>query len=351
MLLVLIRALFVLLSASIGVHFANTLNQTGVHAWMPMAAFFGTLLAAIIIVIADMLTRRKDISGISAVYIGLVVGLLLSYLLELAMEPTLGVLIGDSPTRPIIGLGLVAVLCYLTVSVIVQTKNDFRFVIPYVEFAKEIKGNKPLLLDTSVIIDGRIADICETKIVDNTLVVPRFVLQELQNIADSADKLRRNRGRRGLDMLNRLQSSDKVEIQMHDGKLPEAEEEIRQVDHRLVMLAKKLQAKVVTTDYSLNKIARLHGVEVININDLANAMKPVVLPGESMQVKLIKAGEEAGQGVGYLEDGTMVVAEQGRDHIGEEVTLTVTSVLQTSAGRMIFGRLDGRQGDGRRGRR
>ena len=338
MLLVLVRALFILSAASIGVHFANTLNQTGVPAWLPMVAFFGTVLGGIVIVVVDMLLRRKNIGSISAVYIGLVVGLILSYLLQMALEPTLGVLLGTNPARPVVSLALVATLCYLTVSLIIQTKNDFRFIIPYVEFAKEMKGNKPLLLDTSVIIDGRIADICETKIIDNVLVVPRFVLQELQNIADSADKLRRNRGRRGLDMLNRLQSSDKVEIQMHDGKLPDVED-IRQVDHRLVMLGKKLSAKVVTTDYSLNKIARLHGVEVINVNDLANAMKPVVLPGESMSVKLIKAGEEAGQGVGYLEDGTMVVAEQGRDHIGDEVTLTVTSVLQTSAGRMIFGRL------------
>ena len=197
---------------------------------------------------------------------------------------------------------------------------------------------KPFVLDTSAIIDGRIADICETRALDNTIVVPRFVLQELQSIADSADKLRRNRGRRGLDILNRLQANKLLDIQIHDAESAEVAA-TKAVDQKLVLLAKELGGKVVTNDYNLNKIARIQGVDVVNLNDLANALKPVVLPGEGMSVKLIKAGEEPGQGVGYLDDGTMVVAEQGRSYIGREVQLTVTSVLQTSAGRMIFGRI------------
>src|SRR6185312_13601813 len=178
-----------------------------------------------------------------------------------------------------------------------------------------------------------------TRVIDQPMVVPRFVLQELQSIADSSDKLCRNRGRRGLDILNRLQKSPGIEVRIHDTELPELAG-IREVDQKLVILAKHLGGKVVTNDYNLNKIARLQGVEVINLNDLANAMKPIVLPGEALQVKLIKRGEEHGQGVGYLDDGTMVVAEQGAYHLGETVRLTVTSVLQTSAGRMIFGRID-----------
>src|ERR1043165_8008684 len=195
------------------------------------------------------------------------------------------------PTR----LLITSLFCYICVSTLVQTKEDFRFIIPYVEFSKQVKGNRPLVLDTSVIIDGRSADICDTRIIDNKMIVPRFVLQELQGIADSSDKLRRNRGRRGLDILNRLQKSTGVEVKIHDAEVPELAG-IREVDQRLVVLAKHLGGKVVTNDYNLNKVARLQGVDVINLNDLANAMKPIVLPGEGLTVKLIKRGEEPGQG-------------------------------------------------------
>jgi uncharacterized protein YacL len=228
---------------------------------------------------------------------------------------------------------------FMCVSFVMQTKDDFRFVIPYVEFSKESKGPKALLLDTSVIIDGRIADIAETNILDSELIVPRFVLAELQAIADSDDKLKRNRGRRGLDVLNKLQGSGKIDIRIMDTHVA-AVDDAADVDAKLVALARHLEARVVTNDYNLNKVAQLRKVDVININDLANALKPIVLPGETLAVKMIKPGEEPGQGVGYLEDGTMVVAEQGRDHLGREIVITVTSVLQTSAGRMIFGKLD-----------
>jgi uncharacterized protein YacL len=207
-----------------------------------------------------------------------------------------------------------------------------------VEFAKEVKGLKPYVLDTSVVIDGRIADIVETRVIDNQLIMPQFVIAELQAIADSGDKLRRNRGRRGLDILNRLRSDPKVDLMIYDRELPEFAGQ--PVDQKLVLLAKKLEGKVVTNDYNLNKVAKLHNVGVINLNDIANSLKPVFLPGEAVEVRIVKAGEEAGQGVGYLEDGTMVVIEGGRDRIGEQVNAIVTSVLQTSAGRMVFGRLD-----------
>src|SRR5581483_7423930 len=204
-------------------------------------------------------------------------------------------------------------ICYICISTLLQTKDDFRFIIPYMEFSKEVKGARPLVLDTSVVIDGRIADVAEARVLDQPLVVPRFVLQELQGIADSSDKLRRNR----------VQKLPGIEVKIHDADLAELQG-IREVDQRLVVLAKHLGGKVVTNDYNLNKIARLQGVEVINLNDLANAMKPIVLPGESLTVKILKKGEEQGQGVGYLDDGTMVVAEQGGYHLGETVRLTVT---------------------------
>jgi uncharacterized protein YacL len=200
-----------------------------------------------------------------------------------------------------------------------------------------------------VIIDGRIADIAETKIVESELLLPRFVLNELQAVADSSDKLKRNRGRRGLDMLNRLQSNKKVDIKILDVEFsPDAQAE--DVDQKLVSFAQQVDGRVMTNDFNLNKVAQLRGVDVININELANALKPIFLPGERMSVRIVKPGEEPDQGVGYLEDGTMVVAGGGREHIGEDINITVTSVLQTSAGRMIFGKTDQAMSDLKRNR-
>jgi uncharacterized protein YacL len=252
----------------------------------------------------------------------------------------------------VIRVFITVVCCYITIATLLQTKDEFRFIIPYVEFSKQVKGGKALVLDTSVIIDGRIADLCDTRIVDNKLIVPRFVLQELQGIADSSDRMKRNRGRRGLDVLKKLQTNTKVELQMHDGNLAELRDlgkEVR-VDERLVLFAKAIGGSVVTNDFNLNKIAQLQGVDVINLNEIANALKTVALPGEIMQIKVVKPGDQLGQGVGYLDDGTMVVIEQGRQYIGTEVAMTVTSVLQTPAGRMIFGRVEGQKpgtGEGR----
>ncbi|MFO0959673.1 MAG: PIN domain-containing protein [Isosphaeraceae bacterium] len=340
MLLILIRALFVMVMAGLAGRMA-TLARPGdpIHPAIIFLAVMGLAIGSILV---DLLTPRKRIQTISAVYFGLIVGLILSYFLQLALEPTLAPLGGafPEPMRQAVLALLSIMICYVCVSTLLQTKDDFRFIIPYMEFSKEVKGARPLVLDTSVIIDGRIADVAEARVLDQPLLVPRFVLQELQGVADSSDKLRRNRGRRGLDILNRLQKMAGVEVRIQDTDLPELAG-VREVDQRLVILAKHLGSKVVTNDYNLNKIARLQGVEVINLNDLANALKPVVLPGELLTVKLLKRGEEAGQGVGYLDDGTMVVAEQAAHRIGDTIRLTVTSVLQTSAGRMIFGRLEG----------
>ncbi|MFD0615832.1 PIN/TRAM domain-containing protein [Paenibacillus sp. GCM10027629] len=195
------------------------------------------------------------------------------------------------------------------------------------------RGNEEhKILDTSVIIDGRIADICKTGFIEGTIVIPEFVLEELQHIADSSDLLKRNRGRRGLDILNKIQKELEVKVLIYEGDF----DEISEVDSKLVKLAKVLQGKVVTNDFNLNKVCELQGVSVLNINDLANAVKPVVLPGEEIIVQVIKDGKEHGQGVAYLDDGTMIVVEGGREYIGTTMEVLVTSVLQTSAGRMIF---------------
>jgi uncharacterized protein YacL len=188
------------------------------------------------------------------------------------------------------------------------------------------------VLDTSVVIDGRIADICETGFLDGTLVVPQFVLRELQQVADSSDSLKRNRGRRGLDILQRIQKMPHVQVQIVETDFPE----VREVDLKLIEVAKRLSGKIVTNDFNLNKVAQLRGVAVLNINELANSLKPVVLPGEVLRVSVLKEGKESGQGVAYLDDGTMVVVEQGKRAIGRTIEVTVTTVLQTTAGKMIF---------------
>src|SRR5262245_23897758 len=296
-----------------------------------------------LVLFTDLREKQKQITTISAIYFGLLLGLFLGWLFSMALAPLMAYLFHD-PRMPPIGRVVVTLIsCYVTISTLLQTKDEFRFIIPYVEFSKQVKGGRPLVLDTSVIIDGRIADVCDTRLIDTKLLVPRFVLQELQAIADSSDKLKRNRGRRGLDVLKRLQSNPKIELQMHDGNVPELRtgERIR-VDERLVILAKALGARVVTNDFNLNKIAQLQGVDVINLNELANALKTVALPGEYLLVRLVKRGDQIGQGVGYLDDGTMVVVEQGASLIGQEVSIVVTSVLQRPAGRMILGRPDQR---------
>jgi uncharacterized protein YacL len=335
MALVVLRFVFVMVAVGLGFQLINSGVLAGEYTYLPWLAFGGIILLALSVISLDMMVGRKQLDTVSAVYLGLIVGLFLTYVMRLAFS---SVLPEKMPLTQWASLVLGMILCYICISFLLQTKDDFRFIIPYVEFVKEIKGLKPYVLDTSVVIDGRIADVVETKILDNQLIMPRFVIAELQAIADSSDKLRRGRGRRGLDILNRLSNNTEVDFKVYDRELPEFAGQ--PVDQKLVLLAKYLQGKVVTNDYNLNKVARLHGVGVINLNDLANALKPIVLPGEALEVRIVKHGEEAGQGVGYLDDGTMIVVEGGREHINKNVKIAVTSVLQTSAGRMIFGRCD-----------
>jgi uncharacterized protein YacL len=338
MLLAILRLLFLLAMAGIGLLFGRTLAPPDEQLAIPqlplymMLAFMG---AAVVVIGLDVALRRKNISLVSAVFFGLVVGLVVTILLGPVVDITVWI---PEKAREPVKVGIAVLTSYLAISLILQTKADFRFIIPYIEFAKQQKGGRPLLLDTSAVIDGRIADVAETRFLDSPLVVPRFVLTELQAVADSTDRLKRNRGRRGLDILNRLQSMAHVDISIQES--PVAAKPGEGVDQMLVAMASSVSGRIVTNDFNLNKVAKVSGIEVINLNDLANALKPAFLPGETVEVTVIKLGQEGGQGVGYLEDGTMIVVEDGEKSIGQAVTITVTSVLPTSAGRIIFGRIE-----------
>lgn len=268
---------------------------------------------------------------------GLIVGLIIAYLIS---QPIFNLEIPYITVPAAVVLYLL--FGYLGLNVATKKREDFAGLtnlfkksaskedIVKVEYPKS--RIKPKVLDTSVIIDGRIADICRTGFMEGPLIIPEFVLEELQHIADSSDSLKRNRGRRGLDILNMIQKEIDIEVVIHEKDF----EDISEVDSKLLKLGQFLNGMVVTNDYNLNKVAEFHGVEVLNINELANAVKPVVLPGEEMIVQVIKDGKESGQGIAYLDDGTMIVVDGGRKHIGETLDVMVTSVLQTAAGRMIF---------------
>ena len=291
--------------------------------------------ALVVLIVMEFIFHSLSPRKLMAAIIGLLSGLILGHLVVIAYGSLeLGVF-----QR---GAWLVKPLIYhvigfaLTIFFIIN-HEDLTFLNKIMPIkTQENEGGIPYkILDTSVIIDGRIADICETGFLEGILVIPNFVLNELQMIADSADSIKRNRGRRGLDILNKMQKDQSVMVKISDMDFPE----IPEVDAKLVKLGKVMKGKIVTNDFNLNKVAEFHGVPVLNINQLSNALKPVVLPGEEMAVTLIKEGKDPNQAIGYLDDGTMVVVENGRRRLNEDVTVTVTSVLQTTAGRMIFTRL------------
>lgn len=336
MALLILRLVFLMVAVGVGVQLASSEQLPQYPTYLPALAFALVVVSAVGVIVADWLVKRKRLDVITSVYFGLIIGLFLTYVTKLALTPILppGVSFLSTYLPTVVGIAL----SYSCISVLLQTKDDFRFIIPYVEFQRKAKGIKPLVLDTSVIIDGRIADVVETRVIESQLVMPQFVIAELQHIADSGEKLRRNRGRRGLDVLNRMRSDKQVDLVVFDTELPEFEGQ--PVDQKLVLLAKHLDGKVVTNDFNLNKVAKVQNVGVVNLNELANALKPIFLPGEEVTVRVMKPGEETHQGVGYLEDGTMVVVENGREHLNEQITAQVTSVLQTNAGRMIFAKFD-----------
>jgi len=286
---------------------------------------------ALLVIGAEIVIERVALDALISAVIGAVLGLVTAQLLNWVTFQ-----LGSDKVFAFAQKGSLIshlVLSYLGMVLFVRKRSELELLDRdlIVKGAKK-KALATHLVDTSVLIDGRIADICETKFIYGTLVVPRFILQELQAVADSSDGAKRARGRRGMDILARLQENPEVPVRIFDKDYPD----IKEADSKLVALAKDLGAKVLTTDFNLNKIASLQGVTVLNVNDLANALKPVVLPGEIMNVFVLKEGKERDQGVAYLDDGTMVVVEEGRRAIGQKVHATVTSILQTSAGRMIF---------------
>jgi uncharacterized protein YacL len=275
--------------------------------------------------------RQLPAQELFAIIVGLIVGLLVAALLT----PVLGNL--PQPFGEIMPFVGALLFGYLgTAVMMVRQKDIFALIGTRLSDAGSTE-EKPVLLDTSVIIDGRIADISQTGFIPGTMLVPRFVLNELQHIADSPDALRRNRGRRGLDMLNRLKEESVVPVRVTDMDVPEA----HQVDDKLIMLAKNLRCPILTNDYNMNRVAQLQGVVVLNINELANAVKSVLLPGETISVKIIQEGKELGQGVGYLDDGTMIVVEEGRPYIGQTIPILVKKVLQKTEGRLVFAKPTG----------
>ena len=333
-LLYIIRGIFILVCAGAGLAAARIIAKENPDSFLAdpfMMVIFAMLLAFAAIVV-DVVMGKRTPAMLGAIFVGVIVAAVLTVFAAYAVSVLFPDVTADYYGRGATMLAWV-ILTYLSVTVILQTKDNFRFVIPYVEFHRQTRGERPLILDTSVVIDGRIADVVESGIILDPIVVPSFVVSELQAVADSSIRTRRVRGRRGLDILSRLRSDDSVEV-----KILETDDSDEPVDQRLVKLARSIDGRILTTDFNLKKVAEVHGVEVINLNDISNALRPVVIPGESLRVGIIKAGEEADQGVGFLDDGTMVVVEGGKSRIGKSVSITVTSVLQTNAGRMIFGK-------------
>jgi len=302
-----------------------------------VGALFGLVLTPYLTVRPFVALRRSirqaPVQKLLAVVVGLVVGLIVAALFSFPLSYL------PEPFRQILPFVAAIVFGYLFIMIFWMRDTDIfgtlRGRISWRgEAAEDGVSRSPVLLDTSVIIDGRIADISHTGFIEGEMLVPRFVLSELQHIADSPDTLRRNRGRRGLDMLRRLQEESVTPVRITDRDIEEA----REVDDKLVLLAKRLRCPIITNDYNLNRVAELQGVRVLNINELANAVKALFLPGESLPVEIVQEGKELGQGVGYLDDGTMVVVEDGKAYIGREIEVVVTKVLQTAAGRMLFAR-------------
>ncbi|NQT90913.1 MAG: TRAM domain-containing protein [Candidatus Omnitrophica bacterium] len=326
---VFIRIFFVIISTFAGYQVGFMLAASN-PLWPIMAAGIG-FLASLIIIFAEFTMRKISLSGLAAGVFGLILGLLLSRLItDSFILRSLGQ--HNETLALVTQVTLTLIFCYLGMVLAIRGKDEFNLIIPYVKFTRQNRPDDITVLDTSVIIDGRIIDLCDTKFIGGRFIIPRFVLKELQQIADSSDSLKRNRGRRGLDILNKIQKNPNIDVKIHEDDFPE----ISETDAKLVKLGKLLNARVFTNDYNLNKIAELQGVQVLNINELANALKPVMLPGEQMDIKVIKEGKEHNQGIGYLDDGTMIVVEGGRHLIGQMKRVTVTSVLQTAAGRMIF---------------
>ncbi|GMV34868.1 MAG: PIN domain nuclease [Chloroflexi bacterium] len=315
---------------------------SGALAGLVLTPYFTTRPARAVRSLLGRMTAESLFAGLTGLVVGLLIAALLAFPLSMLPAPF-------SQILPFIG---VLIFAYFGVSIFVMRQGDIMGLLSALSGRSEGGGssswtnlNRNILLDTSVIIDGRVADIARTGFLPGTLLIPRFVLNELQYIADSPDGLRRQRGRRGMEVLAELQKLPNVLVRISDINV----DGVREVDDKLVVLGKQLKSPILTNDYNLNRVAELQGVTVLNINELANAVKSVVLPGEALRINIMQEGKEHGQGVGYMDDGTMVVVENGREYIGEYMDVNITKVLQTAAGRMIFGRVE--EEGGKKGRK
>ena len=330
-----LRLVFVLIMGWIGYALAYHLHQS---EEVQVAFAIWGLAGATLTVILEYLLGKTSLKGMAVAGLGLFVGLSMAFLMATVIQTIffqVGDLKDDIQLQLLVKVLSICLMGYLGIQAFLSKQDEFFLLNPSLLF-KGVERNVSIkVLDTSVIIDGRIGDMARVGFLEGIIVVPRFILQELHAVADSQDSLKRNRGRRGLDVLNELQKDNRVEVKIHDQDYPE----LTDMDSKLVKLSSMLGARLITIDYGLSKLAALQGVSVLNINELSNALKPVVLPGEVIHIQIMKDGKEPGQGVGYLEDGTMVVVEDARYRINETLQVVISSVLQTAAGRMIFAKM------------
>jgi len=321
-----VRFGFVIISALLGSQLIA--DVAGWPLWLRLLVGAGS--GSILVLIEAFIHRigRVSVRGFSSAVFGLLFGLLMAKLVADAVD----LIPFDEGTLAITRVGLTWAFCYLGMAMALRGRDEFSVIIPYVRLARHDRTEESYLVDTSAIIDGRLLDLCKTRFIQGRLIIPRFVLKELQVVADSADPIKRSRGRRGLEVLNHLRLMEFIDVKIHEEDLPG----IAEADAKLVKLAQLMSVRVITNDFNLNKVAEFQNVSVLNVNELAQALRPVVLPGEILELRPIKEGKEAHQAVAYLDDGTMVVIENGRPFIGQNIRGLVTSVLQTAAGRMVF---------------
>lgn len=320
-----IRGLFLIMSGVVGYYVGSLVYE-------PIMGIEIGCITGLLFILIETRLRRVSVRGLSSMVFGLLLGVFMAKLIAdiIALLP-----LGDF-FLPVARVILTLIFSYLGAVMALRGKDEFNVIIPYVKFKRQDVKENVVLVDTSAIIDGRVMDVYKTGFLSGRLVVPRFVLQELQKLADSADDIKRERGRRGVELLRMMQKDPKVDVHIHEDELTGEQG----VDQKLIVLAKMMDARICSTDFNLSRIAGLQGVEVLNVQELSNAVKVVIFPGDILEVKLTKEGKEPTQAVAYLDDGTMVVVSDGRKHIGDKVSAMVTSVLQTQAGKMIFAKME-----------
>ncbi len=343
-----VRSIFIVLLVTVTVAIATGARpNTGFSSWTLTGFGLASVAIGLLVVVVDAATPNKRLASVVGVYIGVLMGLVAAvafgFLIDMVMSAWQELKENEllrlyiNMAKVIIGL----IICYVTVTVVLTTKDDFRLVIPYVQFSRKHRGIRPMLVDSSALVDGRLRDLAASGFLDAPLIIPRFVIDELQTLADGADRAKRQRGRRALDLVAELQRLPEVDV-----TIEEVSADGLPVDRMLLEVARKEGMRVLTTDTNLQKVGDIQGVSVLNLHRLASAIRPTAVPGDSLTVSITRAGENPGQGVGHLPDGTMVVVEDGASRIGQTLRVTVTNMLQTQAGRLLFARWDPALDDG-----